>query len=127
MVLIKQHFQDGTEGLPTLTTPNMTPKETSVLRSQSNLCTGLIASPNVALPPSHAINNFAKDISGKEPGKPGLHWLKARQNEIVSCYVTGMDCARKRADSAFKYTLNQNHSPLYAQCLEYNSQANSSA
>jgi hypothetical protein len=50
--------------------------------------------------------NFAKEISGV---KPGIHWpgrfIKRHQDDLISTYTTAIDAARKRADSAYKYTL----------------------
>jgi hypothetical protein len=52
------------------------------------------------------LRNFAKELTGKKPGK---HWpgrfLKRHQDDLISTYTTGIDAARKRADSAYKYTL----------------------
>jgi hypothetical protein len=52
------------------------------------------------------LRNFAKEISGNKPGK---HWpgrfLKRHQDDLISTYTTAIDAARKRADSAYKYTL----------------------
>jgi hypothetical protein len=59
------------------------------------------------LPPTHEmLRNFAKEISGQKPGKnwPG-RWLKSHNDKITTRYATGIDCLRKRADSAFKYSL----------------------
>jgi hypothetical protein len=50
------------------------------------------------------LRNFAKELTGKKPGK---HWpgrfLKKHQIELTSAYTTAMDANRKRADSAYKY------------------------
>jgi hypothetical protein len=50
------------------------------------------------------LRNFAKELTGKKPGK---HWpgrfLKKHHNELASAYTTAMDSNRKRADSAYKY------------------------
>ena len=59
------------------------------------------------LPPTRALlRNFASEISGKEAGKcwPD-RFLKRHNIDLVSRYTSSMDVARKRADSAFKYTL----------------------
>lgn len=52
------------------------------------------------------LRNFAKELTGKKPGKhwPG-HFLKRHQDDLISTYTTAIDAARKRADSAYKYTL----------------------
>jgi hypothetical protein len=59
------------------------------------------------LPPSHEmLRNFAKEISGNRPGKNWpTRWLKTHSDELISRFTTGMDKERKRADSAFKYTI----------------------
>jgi hypothetical protein len=50
--------------------------------------------------------NFAKELSGNEPGKHwARRWVKAYKDKLISQYTTGLDCQRKRADSAFKYAL----------------------
>jgi hypothetical protein len=50
--------------------------------------------------------NFAKELSGSEPGKHWAgRWVKAYKDKLISRYTTGLDCQRKWADSAFKYTL----------------------
>jgi hypothetical protein len=50
--------------------------------------------------------NFAKELSGKEPGKHWAgRWVKAHEDKLISRYSQGLDCQRKRADSAFKYAL----------------------
>jgi hypothetical protein len=52
------------------------------------------------------LRNFAWEISRKEPGKNwASRFLKRHENDLVYRYTTGIDSARKRADSAFKYTL----------------------
>jgi hypothetical protein len=59
------------------------------------------------LPPSNEmIRNFAKEIVGTKPGKNWpSRWLKAHSDKVISYYTTGMDASRKKADSAFKYSL----------------------
>ena len=57
--------------------------------------------------PTHKIlRNFAKEITGNKPGK---HWpsrfLKKYNNNLIARYTIGIDTSRKRADSAYKYTL----------------------
>ena len=50
--------------------------------------------------------NFAKEISGKEPGRNwSTHWVKAYSDQLISRFSTGIDIDRKRADSAYKYAL----------------------
>ncbi|KAI9037671.1 uncharacterized protein KD926_000087 [Aspergillus affinis] len=55
---------------------------------------------------SEMLQNLAREISGKQPGKlwPG-RFLKRHNEELISCYTTGIDSSRKRADSAWKYAL----------------------
>jgi hypothetical protein len=52
------------------------------------------------------LRNFAKEITGEKPGK---HWpgrfIKRHQDDLISTYTTAIDAARKRADSAYRYTL----------------------
>jgi hypothetical protein len=52
------------------------------------------------------LQNFVKEITGKKPGK---HWpgrfIKRHQDNLISTYTTAIDAARKRADSAYRYTL----------------------
>jgi DDE superfamily endonuclease/Tc5 transposase DNA-binding domain len=59
------------------------------------------------LPPTRQILcNFAEEISGKKPGKNwAQRWIKAHSDKVISRYSTGLDMDRKRADSAFKYSL----------------------
>jgi hypothetical protein len=52
------------------------------------------------------LRNFAAEICGKKPGREWpSRFLKRNSVELVMRYTTGMDKERKRADSAFKYTL----------------------
>jgi hypothetical protein len=59
------------------------------------------------LPPSCSmLQNFAKEITGTKPGICWPHrFLKMYNEELISCYTTGIDSSRKRADSAYKYAL----------------------
>jgi hypothetical protein len=59
------------------------------------------------LPPTNAmLENFAREISGKEPGKNWVsRWKKAHSNKVISVYSKGLDLERKMADSAYKYAL----------------------
>jgi hypothetical protein len=59
------------------------------------------------LPPTYTmLANFARDITGKEPGKNwATRWLKSHSDELISRYSMGLDLDRKKADSAWKYTL----------------------
>ena len=59
------------------------------------------------LPPTNSmLANFAREISGKEPGKNwATRWLKAHSDKVISRFSTGLDVDRKRADSALKYAL----------------------
>ena len=55
-------------------------------------------------PPQGMVSNFAKEISGTEPGKNWIsRWVTAHKEELVSKYATGLDRQRKKADSAEKY------------------------
>lgn len=52
------------------------------------------------------IHNFAAEIAQKPVGRCWAdRFIKRHQFDLVSKYVEGMDIARKRADSAFKYSL----------------------
>jgi hypothetical protein len=59
------------------------------------------------LPPTNAmLENFAREISGKEPGKNWVsRWKKAHSDKVISLYSDGLDLDRKKADSAYKYAL----------------------
>ena len=59
------------------------------------------------LPPTHTmLANFAADITGKRPGKNWVtRWVKAHKDEVISRYSLGLDSDRKKADSAWRYTL----------------------
>ena len=59
------------------------------------------------LPPTRALlRNFILKISGKEASKCQLNrFLKQHNIDFISRYTSSMDIVRKRADSAFKYTL----------------------
>jgi hypothetical protein len=59
------------------------------------------------LPPTlPMLSNFAKELSGKEPGKNWAgRWIKAHSDKLVLRFSTGLDVQRKRADSAYKYSL----------------------
>jgi hypothetical protein len=59
------------------------------------------------LPPMNSmLANFARDISGREPGKNwASRWIKSHSDVIISCYAKGLDSDRKKADSVWKYTL----------------------
>jgi hypothetical protein len=52
------------------------------------------------------LENFAREISGKEPGKNWASWWKkAYLDKVISLYSSGIDMDRKKADSAHKYAL----------------------
>ena len=52
------------------------------------------------------VKNFAEEIAGKKAGKNWVsRWLKQHDDKLVSAYTTGIDSSRKKADSAFKYSL----------------------
>ena len=52
------------------------------------------------------VKNFAEEIAGKKAGKNWVsRWLKKHDDKLVSAYTTGIDSSRKKADSAFKYSL----------------------
>ncbi|KAF2432893.1 hypothetical protein EJ08DRAFT_647654, partial [Tothia fuscella] len=57
-------------------------------------------------PPTNAmVSNFAKDICGKEPGKNWCSsFVKRWAHVLKSCYLTGLDSDRKKADSVYQYT-----------------------
>ena len=59
------------------------------------------------LPPTNAmLENFAREISGKEPGKNwASRWKKAHSDKVISLYSSGIDIDRKKADSAHKCAL----------------------
>ncbi|KAI7973275.1 hypothetical protein EIK77_004552 [Talaromyces pinophilus] len=59
------------------------------------------------LPPTNSmLANFARDICGKAPGKNwASRWVKAHSDKIISRYSKPLDSDRKKADSAWKYTL----------------------
>lgn len=59
------------------------------------------------LPPTRSmIRNFAGDITRKPAGRCWAdRFIKRHQIELISKYVYGIDVARKRADSALKYSL----------------------
>lgn len=58
------------------------------------------------------LRNFAKEITGKKPGKNWpSRFIQRHLADLLSKYTTGFDAARKRADSAAKYA-------LYLQCVE---------
>jgi hypothetical protein len=52
------------------------------------------------------LENFAREISGREPGKNWVsRWKKAHADKVISIYSSGPDPQRKKADSAYKYAL----------------------
>jgi hypothetical protein len=59
------------------------------------------------LPPTNSmLANFAREISGKEPGKNwASRWIKAHLDKVISRFSAGLDSDRKKADSAYKYAL----------------------
>ena len=59
------------------------------------------------LPPSkQMIRNFATEIAGREAGKCWPErFLQRHDIDLVSRWASSIDVARKRADSAFKYSL----------------------
>ena len=59
------------------------------------------------LPPSRQmIRNFASKIGGRQAGKSWVdRFIKRFDVDLVSRWTSGMDTSRKRADSAFKYSL----------------------
>ena len=59
------------------------------------------------LPPTNAmVRNFAATIAGRRPGPQWIsRWLKAHGKELKSGYLTTIDAARKKADSAYYYSL----------------------
>ena len=59
------------------------------------------------LPPTTAmVRNFVATITGRQPGPNWVsRWLKAHSKELKSGYLTPIDSQRKKADSAFYYSL----------------------
>lgn len=59
------------------------------------------------LPPSRQmIRNFATEIVGKIPGKKWVdRWIGYNNSKLATRWTSGIDAARKGADSAFKYNL----------------------
>jgi hypothetical protein len=59
------------------------------------------------LPPSRQmIRNFASEIGGRQAGKSWVdRFIKRFDVDLVSRWTSGMDTNRKKADSAFKYSL----------------------
>ena len=57
--------------------------------------------------PSHQmVANFAENIAGKPPGKNWVsRFVKRHDDELVSRFTSAIDAPRKRADSAYKYSL----------------------
>jgi hypothetical protein len=52
------------------------------------------------------IHNFASDIAKRPAGKNWVdRFIKRHKIDLLSRWVSGMDTQRKRADSAFKYSL----------------------
>jgi hypothetical protein len=52
------------------------------------------------------LENFVREISGKEPGKNwALCWKKAYLDKVISIYSSGLDWDRKKVDLVYKYTL----------------------
>jgi hypothetical protein len=59
------------------------------------------------LPPSkEMIRNFASEIGGRQAGKSWVdRFIKRFDVDLISRWTSGMDTNRKKADSAFKYSL----------------------
>ena len=59
------------------------------------------------IPPTNAmVRNFAATIAERQPGPHWIsRWLKAHGKEMKSGYLTPIDSQRKKADSAFYYSL----------------------
>ena len=52
------------------------------------------------------VRNFAAEIAGREPGPHWVsRWLKTNQNNLRTGYLTSINGARKKAESAFYYSL----------------------
>jgi len=52
------------------------------------------------------VRNFAAEIAEREPGPYWvLRWLKANQNNLKTGYLTPINGIRKKAKSAFYYSL----------------------
>ena len=57
-------------------------------------------------PTLEMLRNFAKELTGKKPGKQWpTRFLKKYDDQLTARYTTGIDSQRKRADSAYKYSL----------------------
>ena len=59
------------------------------------------------LPPSREmIRNFASEIGGRQAGRSWVdRFIRRYDVDLISRWTSGMDTNRKRADSAFKYSL----------------------
>jgi DDE superfamily endonuclease/Tc5 transposase DNA-binding domain len=59
------------------------------------------------LPPTNAmVRNFGAQIAQKQPGPHWVErWLKANKKDLKSGYLTPIDGARKKAESAYYYSL----------------------
>ena len=57
------------------------------------------------LPPTNAmVRTFARDISGKWPGKNWVYnFISSKKNSLVSEFLTGADICRKKADNIYQY------------------------
>lgn len=58
------------------------------------------------LPPTpRMVRRFAFDISGKSPGNGWVNrFIKSTHGELSSCFLSGFDLNRKRADNLYDYT-----------------------
>jgi hypothetical protein len=59
------------------------------------------------IPPTNAmVRNFAATIAGRLPGPHWVaRWIKAHSEELKNDYLTPTDSQRRKADSAFYYSL----------------------
>ena len=69
--------------------------EQKVLIKEINRLSELGCPPTVPM-----VSNFAREMSGKEPGiNWGYRFVQDHKHELVSVYLKGFDLARKKADS----------------------------
>jgi hypothetical protein len=75
-------------------------QESELIKYLDNLCAkGLPSSRQM-------VWNFAAELAGKEPGKNWVdRFISRHKIDLVSRWTSGIDVTRKRADSAFKYSL----------------------
>jgi hypothetical protein len=57
------------------------------------------------LPTNAILENFAREISSKEPSKNWVLCWKKAYDKVISIYSSGLDMERKKADLVYKYAL----------------------